>query len=293
METILIATDFSSAARNATQYGFELSKAINAKVILFNAYQLPSSHPESLVYLPPVDLEKSSYEQLANEAEYFDSHSTVLLETKCQCGPVGEAIRSVATENNVSFIVLGMKQAGKEFRKYIGSTVTLLSKQSSIPLIVVPEEAKFCKFKSIAFASDINSKTDISILAPLKKIAVTFNSGVSVVRVIKKSMNEQTERLLKSERLDWYLACLNHSFEYLKEENVAKALNKFVKENAVDLVAVIPHQHNLMEKLFNRSVTKDLIFHTHVPLLIISEKETQEPGANFSIYDSSYSPGIY
>jgi hypothetical protein len=47
METILIATDFSSAARNATAYGFELARQMHAKVIFFTAYQLPSAMPDS------------------------------------------------------------------------------------------------------------------------------------------------------------------------------------------------------------------------------------------------------
>jgi nucleotide-binding universal stress UspA family protein len=138
METILIATDFSSTARNATKYGFELSKSLNAKVILFNAYQFPSTHPESMIYLPGTDLEKLRFQQLATEAETFDSHATVALETQCKQGPVGEAILSVAADKNVSVIVIGMKRTGKELRKYFGTTVTLLSKQSSIPVIVVP-----------------------------------------------------------------------------------------------------------------------------------------------------------
>jgi len=293
METILIATDFSSAARNATRYGFALSKALNAKVILFTAYQLPSTHPESMVYLPANDLEKSSYQQLATEAETFDSHATVALETQCRQGPVGDAIMSVAAENKISYIVIGMKRTGKELRKYFGSTVTSLTKKSSIPLIVVPQEAGYSVPKTIAFASDFNDETNIHILEPLKKIAVIFNSAVSVVRVIKKSMNEATERLMKSEKLDWFLACLNHSFEYLKDDNVAKALNNFVKEHAIDLVAVIPHEHSLTERIFNRSVTKDLIFHTHVPLLILPEEVTGEQKVHEESSDSNHKKGVY
>lgn len=40
MQTFLIATDFSAASRNATQYGIELARAFNARVILVSAYQL-------------------------------------------------------------------------------------------------------------------------------------------------------------------------------------------------------------------------------------------------------------
>ncbi len=34
METILVATDFSGAAHNALEYGVELAKFLNAKIVL-------------------------------------------------------------------------------------------------------------------------------------------------------------------------------------------------------------------------------------------------------------------
>jgi len=41
MNTILIATDFSRAARHAALYGLQLAREINASIILFNAYDVP------------------------------------------------------------------------------------------------------------------------------------------------------------------------------------------------------------------------------------------------------------
>ena len=45
METILIATDFSPASKNALLYGAQLGEAMNAKVILFHAYTIPALLP--------------------------------------------------------------------------------------------------------------------------------------------------------------------------------------------------------------------------------------------------------
>lgn len=39
MKTILVATDFSAAAHNASLYAVELARAFNARIILFNAFQ--------------------------------------------------------------------------------------------------------------------------------------------------------------------------------------------------------------------------------------------------------------
>ena len=273
METILIATDFSSAARNATVYGFELAKSLQAKVILFTAYQLNIALPDSVLYMDPIEMERDCYEQLFREAEAIDPRRTVALETQCVQGPVIPSILAAAEKNNVTQIVIGMKERGKEIRKYIGTTVIDLSKHSPVPLIVVPADAVFAIPKTIALASDITEETDISILEPLRKMGEKFKSSVHVVRVIKKNMNEAIERLMISQRITWFLAGVLLSFKFLKAENVAKALNTFVVENAVNMVAVIPHEHSWLERLFTRSVTKDLVFHTRVPLLILPGKK--------------------
>lgn len=269
METILIAIDFSKAAKNATRYGFELAKTIQAKVILFSAFQIPLTRPDSFGYYTPDYIEQRVLKQLADEAEALDPQRTVALETKCRRGSVADAILDVAQANNVSTIVIGMKGHGKEIRKYFGSTVTHLSKQSTIPLIVVPEEAVYMEPKTIAFASDITYDTDLHTLVPLKRIAKSFNAKLYIVRVIKNFMYEEMEKYLLQSKVNWFFSDLLPEYAFPKNENVGKALNTFVKEHSVDMLAVIPHKHDFIDKLFNRSVTKDMIFHTHVPLLVL------------------------
>lgn len=35
---------------------------------------------------------------------------------------------------------------------------------------------------------------------------------------------------------------------------------------------MLPHKHTWAEKLFKKSKTKDMVFHTKIPLLILPEK---------------------
>lgn len=113
MKAILIATDFSTAARNATRYGFEFAKAIRAKVVLFTA------HPGSPDDFSFSKVEKYCYGRLVTEAETFDPLGRVALETQCHQGHVTSSILSVAAENNASFIIVGMKGRGKEIRRFL------------------------------------------------------------------------------------------------------------------------------------------------------------------------------
>jgi len=93
-----------------------------------------------------------------------------------------------------------------------------------------------------------------------------------VVRVIKKGMDELIERLLRPTRLQWHCRELHPSFEFLNDEDVAHAMNNFVKEHHIDMVAMIAKEHNLFERIFLQNDIKKMLLHTSVPLIILPAK---------------------
>jgi len=268
MDTILIATDFSTAGRTATHYGFELARLMEAKVILLSVNEV-SKATELVHPVTPGELERLSYKKLLVEAERYDASKTVALSTEVRFGDIVESIIQAATDSNASFIVTGMKQGAFELRKILGSTVTNLIKLSPVPVFVVPATFAFAAPKSIALACDLDEETDLSILNPMKKLAQAFKAQVYMVRVIKNIMDEPISTEGMTKKLVTWFGEVDTTFEYTRAENVAKALTHFVDRKGVNLVTVIPHEHSFFEKLFTRSVTRDLLFKSHVPLLIL------------------------
>ena len=60
MKTVFIATDFSAASHNASKYGVEMASVLGANIVLFNAYTIPLSIPESFVIVRPEEVKKSA-----------------------------------------------------------------------------------------------------------------------------------------------------------------------------------------------------------------------------------------
>jgi len=127
MKTILIATDFSKASRNAMLYGAELAKEINANIILFNAYDIPTPATGLNVKISRYSVKTLIDQKLKDEAETFKYINMLSIETMCDEGDV-DAIINVANDKQVEFIVIGMKGGGKNFKKIFGSTATSLAK---------------------------------------------------------------------------------------------------------------------------------------------------------------------
>src|SRR6476620_5234597 len=123
MKTILIATDFSDASRNAMFYGFEFARAMDARVILLHVYKAPIAGPDSLVKSLN-DME----EQLAKEKAFIATAGPYDLETACEQESIADTILKNATALNVSMIVSGIQGRGKTVKKIFGSTATALTK---------------------------------------------------------------------------------------------------------------------------------------------------------------------
>src|SRR4051794_36483879 len=114
METILIATDFSEASRNASFYGTRLAKLLNARVILLNVYSfgVPSVDPAILTELQD-ELQKASYEGLKKEMQWLERKETLEIEKRSVVGSPAQEILAEAKRVGASWIVAGMQGAGK------------------------------------------------------------------------------------------------------------------------------------------------------------------------------------
>jgi hypothetical protein len=68
-----------------------------------------------------------------------------------------------------------------------------------------------------------------------------------------------------------FLAGVDHSFHYPYNDNVVNGINDFVSETGSEIIAIIPHKHNVFYRLLNLSNTKKMIFHSSVPILALPE----------------------
>ncbi len=272
MKTILIATDFSGASRNASLYGVQFARAVNANIILFNAYKIPSPAAGLGVSVSRYDVMMQTDKRLLEEADFLDPKMDII-EIICDEGLPEDAIINIANEKKADFIIIGMKGSGKSFKKIFGSTATSLAKSSNIPVIIVPEDAKFKNPDVIVFANDINIDSDKEIPEKIIAINQLFKSKLYVVKVIKNENEERFEVYDTPQKFKKTFQVLDTSFQYPVDTDIRHELNVFIKKHHAGMLVMMPHKHKWLERLFRKSNTKDMIFHTQIPLLVLPERQ--------------------
>jgi len=64
---------------------------------------------------------------------------------------------------------------------------------------------------------------------------------------------------------------LHPAYDFIENEDMEQGINNFAEKNNLDLVITIPKKHTLLDGLFRKSATKQLIFHSHVPVMCVHE----------------------
>ena len=272
MKTILVPIDYSETAHNALQYAIGLAKFNKAKIVLLHAYQVPIPTTEMPVVLAlPDDLEKENIARIKTLEKEISKqlNDEVKVEHLVRMGFAVDEIMTAAKEKKADLIVMGVTGQGKLGETLIGSNATWLIQKTHTPVLVVPQGAKFKKPEKIVWAYDYRGEVPENQSKKVKEYTKLFNANLFVLDIVKTSQVPTYENAVAGVTIEAALNGVKHSTYFPEGEDIESEINTFVDTYKADWLMMIPHKHTLFERLFHKSNTKRMAFHTHVPLLII------------------------
>lgn len=111
MKTIIVATDYSDAADNALDYAAALTRCIDARIILFNAFTLPVPASNSPFPVPDVHEymadNKARLEQIASGVAHSYGVKVICVSITSS---VREELNGLADRFQADLVVMGMKR---------------------------------------------------------------------------------------------------------------------------------------------------------------------------------------
>jgi nucleotide-binding universal stress UspA family protein len=261
-------------------YAVKLARPFNAKVVLYHAYLTETYIPDFVLLPAETNLQEECEKLLQLELDLLDPLDRLLVEAKCEPGFPSDKILEAAKTLDASLVVAGMKKSGKTYRKLFGTTALTLSRKSSVPVLVVPEECRFESLKKIALASDMHVKNNPHFVEPVIGLTERFHSNVYVVSIINKGDATDIKETDMAFDINWRLKDISPDYVFIEDEKVGNAIEKFVKDYQVDLLAMVSHPHSLVEKLFVKSNIKEMMFEGNVPLLVLPDNVRSANGGN-------------
>ncbi len=272
MKTILVPTDFSLNADNALYYAIDLAKRSHSKILLLHAYQV--NYPNPYVPLDYLVEEKDnalkdSDNQLKSTALKISHAGDVDFEClSIEDGPV-DAILKVAKEKEIDLVVMGTKGNSNLANTVFGSNSAKVLEKSTCPVMAIPQESSFKEIKKYTYATSYNY-SDIYAIKKVVEMARLFNAQVNVLHIIDNSKSLDEEKALMKKFMDEVnrkIQYNNMSFQLLEGNNIEDALEEYIVSDSTSILVMSTHHRDFFDKLFGKSITKHMAYHTSIPLM--------------------------
>jgi nucleotide-binding universal stress UspA family protein len=272
MKTIIIATDFSSAALNAAKYGLKMAEVVKADVLLFNTFEVIPNYGEMVIDISVDDLKRDSENDMqALKSELQKNTSAAIkINTDVRLGIFSDELNTLCERIHPYAVVMGTQGKTAAERIFFGTHATLAIKHLAWPLITVPAKASFSSIKKIGLMYDFEKEVDQHLIEEIKLLAHDFDANIHVLNAAKEDEFD-ADYVLLSGRLEKMLAPFSVKFHFITSNHVNQGIIDFTDKSDIDLLIVMPKYHSLLEKIVFKSHAKQMVLHSHVPVMALHQ----------------------
>ena len=283
---ILVPIDFSPSSKKTCKIAFNIASLLNVKLVYMHCYINPLIHsiPFSDVYAYDSSLlvkteyaEKNANEKFQQFMTKFakeigrEKWNSIESEFIIKSGYADEDILAYAMKNHSDLIVMGSGREGSE-PTTVGSVTADTIYNSPVPVLVIPEntpDQELNKFSRILYATNFDEK-DFAVVDKLMALLKPFE-----IKLICAHVGQPKQNGWDLARLEGMKEILQEKYKNKKFEcrlivgnNILDTLEKFIKEEKINIISLTTHKRNMISRLFNPSLARRMVFHTNTPLLV-------------------------
>jgi nucleotide-binding universal stress UspA family protein len=272
MKTILVATDFSPAALNAVDYAADMALAIKADMLLLHVFQLPVSYSEIPMVMNEDEMKQDAEKNINELKERLSREKSgrLNIQTEVRMGTFFHELKTVCESVKPYTVVMGSQGTTASERFFFGGHTVYAMKHLMWPLITVPNGVKFSSIKKIGLACDFDKVIDTTPVREIKLLVNDFNAELHILNTGRQKVYNP-ETVFESGLLQEMLDSLKPNYHFITHENTDEGIMDFAEKNHIDLLVVLPKRHGLLDKLIYKSHTKQLVLHSHVPVMALHQ----------------------
>lgn len=274
MKTIIVPTDFSATSLNAAEYACRLAGFYNAEVWLFHTYQIPVAVGEfAFAALDVVQMQKAAEHELElmKKAVQEKIDIPASINTFACIGELQNELKNFCDEKQPDLLVMGLTGKNALTQLIVGSNTIVTINHLHYPILVIPPKASFNPIRKLGFACDfkeVNKDVPVSLI---RKFAKDFNADLFVLNVDYQNEHFDINTMEERHTLSELLGDVEAEYRNIEYEDVTEGISWFSEQASIDILITIPKKHTLLQKIFGRSHTRELIYHTHIPVLCIHQ----------------------
>ena len=276
MKKILFPTDFSTIANNAFAHALGFAKLIHGELILLHTYELPiidnqfapQNYKEVFDSLELANFDRFKDEipklrQIAIENNFEHvKFSHILMD-----GDLMYNIKEIIKNDAIDYLVMGTSGATGWKEMFLGTNTGEAIANLTIPVLSIPERAKYSKIETIGFTTRFREK-DKEALSRVIQIAKSANAIVKCLYVqTKESDNtkatyKEWEALFEDEPVQFFI---------IPSDKVNQTIEEFIEHQNIDVLAMLTYKRSFFQWMFTTSFTEKMSYHCPIPVLALHE----------------------
>lgn len=269
---LLIPTDFSVNAEDALKYAIAFAKSVSAEITLLHVLHPTTNNP----ILSGINAQELSQER--NEAEkkfkdlinkFKDEYGAMKITYGFGVGTVSEVVAQKCNELKTDLVIMGTQGASGLKKLVLGSNAASVIETVDTPVLAIPAGSKFYAPKKMLFATNYY-KSDVGVIERLVELAKKFDSEIVISHIIDEDDFEEDEALYL-ENCTKLVKDVTHynkiSHKIYKDHDIKEGIDELVASQKADLLVLSSRKRSFLEKLLDKSLTKEMSYDTFVPLL--------------------------
>ncbi len=272
MKKILVTTDFSAAADNAVTYAAEMALSIKASLFLLTVAELPVTYSDVPIILGLEDVMRNTEKDIKSLKEdlHLKTSGKINIETEVGMGGFFNELKNVCERVKPYAVVMGSQGKTAAEHLLFGTHATHAIQELEWPVITVPPNAVFSSIKKIGLASDLTKVVESTPIDEIKMLVHDFDAKLLILNTGKKEVFS-SDVVFESGLMQEMTMALKPTFHFIANDNMDEGIIDFVDKNNIDLLIVLPKRHNFLGKLMHKSHSKQLVLHSHVPVMALHQ----------------------
>lgn len=276
MQKILVPTDFSDNALKAVAYAAGIANECGATIYLLHVI-------EPTLNMAAMQADSSSERVVKRRSSELNIavqsiggvYPDVKVKPYLSGGAVISSILEYAAREGVGMVIMGTKGASGLKKFFMGSVAAGVIARTKIPVLTVPASYEMKEPEVMVFATNQFEKNK-ELLNNITSLAKLFSTEIHVVVFKDNDGDENADYIYNEEQLNDYLQYLREIFpdvvfkgELLKGDDFEISIDGYCNTNNVDVIAMVTYPKSFFEKVFGKSVTKQMAFHSTIPILAV------------------------
>jgi nucleotide-binding universal stress UspA family protein len=270
MIRLFVPINYSDYSVNAVNYAIKLGQKIPSTITLITCKDPIISKEENGIKELKLEELKASIEAGFNEQQ----KQNINLITRSIIGYPEDILVQISIKEEPDAIIMGTNSKGETIKELLGSITSDVIKNAKVPVLAVPANSTVDtdRLSNILFVTDFGD-CDYRSLHKLIRLIAPFQTKIFASHFKASQPDKWDKKRLEEMRLYCKQTYRNYNigFNFITGEDFIKDLDSFITSNKIDLIAMTRHKRNMISKILHPSITRKILFHTDIPLLVFHE----------------------